>query len=83
MADRTDTAFTLLPVVTGQVNSGKALATLIDDILGKYLTTHPLQIDKVWGAMEAGTAKALRGLIQQRLGLERSDSVIKVYWRHD
>ena len=83
MTDRTDTAFTLLPVVTGQVNSGKALAILIDDILGKYLTTHPLHIDKVWGAMEAGTAKALRGLIQQRLGLERSDSVIKVYWRHD
>lgn len=78
-----DTQFTLLPVVTGKVNSGKALAILIDDILGKYLTTHPLQIEKVWGAMEAGTAKALRGLIQQRLGLERTDSVIKVYWRHD
>ncbi|MGB3110279.1 MAG: SIP domain-containing protein [Psychrobacter alimentarius] len=83
MADRTDIQFTLLPIVTGQVNSGKALATLIDDVLGKYLTTHPLHIDKVWGALEASTAKSLRGLIQQRLGLERTDSVIKVYWRHD
>lgn len=83
MMARTNTAFTLLPIVTGQVNSGEALATLIDDVLDKYLTKHPLHVDKVWGAMEAGTAKALRGLIQQRLGLERSDSVIKVYWRHD
>lgn len=83
MTSQTDIQFTLLPVITGKVNSGKALAILIDDILGKYLTTHPLQIEKVWGAMEAGTAKALRGLIQQRLGLERTDSVIKVYWRHD
>ena len=83
MTKQIDTQFTLLPVVTGQVNSGKALATLIDDILGEYLTTHPLHIKKVWGAMEAGTAKALRGLIQQRLGLERTDSVIKVYWRQD
>lgn len=78
-----DTPFTVLPLVTGKVNSGKALAALIDDTLGKYLTTQPLKIEKVWGALEAGTAKALRGLIQQRLGLERADSVIKVYWRHD
>ena len=73
----------LLPLVAGKIHSGKELAVLIDQTLANYLTNHPLQIEKVWGALEAGTAKALRGLIQQRLGLERSDSVIKVYWRKD
>lgn len=78
-----DNSFMLLSLVTGKVNSGKELAALIDHTLANYLTNHPIQIDTVWGALEAGTAKALRGLIQQRLGLERSDSVIKVYWRKD
>ncbi|ERL55149.1 siderophore-interacting protein [Psychrobacter aquaticus] len=82
-ANQQDKPFTLLPLVTGQVNAGRALADLIDTTLADYLTTHPLHIDKVWGALEAGTAKALRGLLQQRLGLARADSVIKVYWRKD
>lgn len=80
---RISTNFTVLPLVTGQVNSGQDLAVLIDNVLAEYLTTHPLKVDKVWGGLEAGTAKALRGLIQQRLALERTDSVIKVYWRKD
>jgi len=74
-------AFTVLPLVTGQVNSGRELATLIDSTLESYLSTHPLKIDKVWGALEAGTAKALRGLLRERFTLERTDSIIKVYWR--
>lgn len=82
-ANQQDNRFTVVPLVTDQVNAGRALADLIDTTLADYLTTHPLHIDKVWGALEAGTAKALRGLLQQRLGLARTDSVIKVYWRKD
>lgn len=83
MSSDTDHKFTVLPLVTGQVNSGKHLATLIDNTVGDYLATHPLKIDKVWGALEAGTAKALRRLLKQRLKLERADAVVKVYWRKD
>ncbi|WP_193834176.1 SIP domain-containing protein [Psychrobacter sp. 4Dc] len=75
--------FTVLPIVTNQPNSGAELATLIDSKLGNYLTDNPLQIDKVWGALEANTAKALRPLLKDRLDLSRTDVVVKVYWRHD
>ena len=75
--------FTVLPIVTNQVNSGAELATLIDSKLGDYLTNNPLQIDKVWGALEANTTKALRRLLKDRLELSRTDVVVKVYWRHD
>jgi NADPH-dependent ferric siderophore reductase len=75
--------FTVLPIVTNQANSGAELATLIDSTLGYYLTDNPLQIDKVWGALEANTAKALRPLLRERLELSRTDVVVKVYWRHD
>jgi len=75
--------FTVLPIVTNQPNSGAELATLIDSKLGDYLTDNPLQIDKVWGALEANTAKALRPLLKDRLELSRTDIVVKVYWRHD
>lgn len=80
---REDNHFTVLPIVTNQPNSGAELATLIDSKLGDYLTDNPLQIDKVWGALEANTAKALRPLLKDRLGLSRIDVVVKVYWRHD
>lgn len=50
--------------MTDEVNAGRALADLIDTTLADYLATHPLHIDKIWGALEAGTAKALRGLTQ-------------------
>ena len=79
----TDNKFIVLPLVTGQVNSGKELATLIDNTVGDYLATYPLKIDKVWGALEAGAAKSLRRLLKQRLTLERADAVVKVYWRQD
>ena len=75
--------FTVLPIVTNQANSGSDLATLIDSTLGDYLTDNPLQIDKVWGALEANTAKALRPLLRERLKLSRTNVVVKVYWRHD
>jgi NADPH-dependent ferric siderophore reductase len=75
--------FTVLPIVTNQANSGSGLATLIDSTLGDYLADDPLQIDKVWGALEANTAKALRPLLRERLELSRTDVVVKVYWRHD
>ena len=80
---RKDNHFTVLPIVTNQPNSGAELATLIDSKLGDYLTDNPLQIDKVWGALEANTAKALRPLLKDRLELSRTDVVVKVYWRHD
>ena len=80
---RKDNHFTVLPIVTNQANSGAELATLIDSQLGGYLTHNPLQIDKVWGALEANTAKALRPLLKDRLALSRTDVVVKVYWRHD
>ncbi|WP_394123613.1 SIP domain-containing protein [Psychrobacter nivimaris] len=75
--------FTVLPIVTNQPNSGAELATLIDSKLVDYLTNNPLEIDKVWGALEANTAKALRPLLKDRLELSRTDVVVKVYWRHD
>ncbi|MEN8626108.1 SIP domain-containing protein [Psychrobacter proteolyticus] len=80
---RKDDHFTVLPIVTNQPNSGAELATLIDSKLGDYLTNNPLQVDKVWGALEANTAKALRPLLKDRLELSRTDVVVKVYWRHD
>ena len=80
---RKDDHFTVLPIVTNQPNSGAELATLIDIKLGDYLTDNPLSIDKVWGALEANTAKALRPLLKDRLELSRTDVVVKVYWRHD
>ncbi|MGP4717270.1 SIP domain-containing protein [Psychrobacter sp. T6-6] len=80
---RKDDHFTVLPIVTNQANSGAELATLIDSQLADYLTHKSLQIDKVWGALEANTAKALRPLLKDRLALSRTDVVVKVYWRHD
>ncbi|CAM3994602.1 SIP domain-containing protein [Psychrobacter arenosus] len=75
--------FTVLPIVTDQTVSGQEAAQLIDTTLNQYLATQPLSIDKVWGALEATTAKTLRGLLKDRLQLSRTEVVVKVYWRHD
>jgi NADPH-dependent ferric siderophore reductase len=75
--------FIMLPLVVGEMNLGQNLATLIDSKLGDYLTNHPIQIDKVWGALEANTSKALRPLLRERLKLSRTEAVVKVYWRQD
>lgn len=74
---------TFVPLVTGKMNAGKDLAAQIDDVLAAHLANSPTPIDKVWGALEAQTAKALRGKLQTRLALSRSDVVVKVYWRYD
>jgi len=74
---------TFVPLVTGRRNAGKDLAVQIDEVLAAHLKNTPTSIDKVWGALEAQTAKALRGKLQTRLALSRSDVVVKVYWRYD
>ena len=57
------------------------LATVIINRLDEYLRQTSMQIDKVWGAVEADTAKALRPLLRKRFELDKSDVVLKVYWR--
>ncbi|MDN6308120.1 MAG: SIP domain-containing protein [Psychrobacter sp.] len=79
----TDNPVTVLPIIIDQDDLGQSLASTINTELGDYLNKNPLQIDKVWGALEAKTAKALRPLLRERLQLSRTDAVIKVYWRHD
>ncbi|WP_199507913.1 MULTISPECIES: siderophore-interacting protein [unclassified Psychrobacter] len=74
---------TFLPLVTGGMNAGKDLAVQIDNVLAMHLADTPTDIEKVWGALEAQTAKALRGKLKTRLNLSRSDVVVKVYWRYD
>ena len=78
-----DGNFTVLPIVIGSINSEQSLATLIDSKLSDYLTEHPLQIDKVWGALEASTVKALRPMLRERFDLSRAEVIVKVYWRQD
>lgn len=78
-----DGNFTVLPIVIGSIKSEQSLATLIDSKLSDYLTEHPLQIDKVWGALEASTVKALRPMLRERFELSRAEVVVKVYWRQD
>ncbi len=72
-----------VPLVTGKMNAGKDVAAQIDDVLAAHLANTPTPIDKVWGALEAQTAKVLRGKLKTRLNLGRSDVVVKVYWRYD
>ena len=78
-----DGNFSVLPIVIGSINSEQNLATLIDSKLSDYLTEHPLQIDKVWGALEASTVKALRPMLRERFDLSRAEVIVKVYWRQD
>ncbi len=72
---------TVLPLIIEHTQDN--LADKIDKLLSGFLLTNPIEIDKVWGAMEATTVKKLRRLLQKRLGLSRSDCVLKVYWRKD
>ena len=53
----------------------------IISLLHARLTTLPLKIGKVWGALEAADIKSLRQQLKATLGLSRQDMVIKVYWR--
>ena len=79
-----DGNFIVLPIiVTSPKSLRQNLATLIDSKLNDYLTDHPLKIDKVWGALEASTVKAIRPMLRERFKLSHAEVVIKVYWRHD
>ena len=57
------------------------LSEQIMSLLHARLTTLPLKIGKVWGALEAADIKSLRQRLKSTLGLSRQDMVIKVYWR--
>lgn len=72
-------ALTLIPVVID--GNQDHLAEKIDTTIANFLAKNPITIDKVWGAMEAQTMKKLRRLLRNRLGLSRTDCVLKVYWR--
>ncbi|WP_194364410.1 siderophore-interacting protein [Psychrobacter sp. NG254] len=75
-------AVTVLHITANQITLGQDLATVIDDKLSDYVSRHAIQIDKVWGALEASTVKAVRDKLRARFDLSRADVIIKAYWRH-
>lgn len=58
-----------------------ALTEQIMTTLNSRLTTTPIKIDKVWGALEAANIKSLRPQLKSVLELSRQDMTIQVYWR--
>ena len=58
-----------------------SLTEQIVTTLNTRLTTTPIKIDKVWGALEAADIKSLRPQLKSVLGLSRQDMTIQVYWR--
>lgn len=78
-----DDKLKILPVVIGDMHQGQPLAQLIDSTVEDYLAQHPVVIEKVWGAIEVNTSKALKALLKQRLKLDRTDMVVKGYWRKE
>ena len=78
-----DDKLKILPVVIGDMDQGQPLAQLIDSTIEDYLAQHPIVIEKVWGAIEVNTSKALKALLKQRLKLDRTDMIIKGYWRKE
>lgn len=58
-----------------------ALTEQIMTTLNSRLTTTPVKIDKVWGALEAANIKSLRPQLKSVLGLSRQEMTIQVYWR--
>lgn len=58
-----------------------SLTEQIVTTLNTKLTTTPIKIDKVWGALEAADIKSLRPQLKSVLGLSRQDMTIQVYWR--
>lgn len=58
-----------------------ALTEQMMTTLSSRLTTTPIKIDKVWGALEAANIKSLRPQLKSVLGLSRQDMTIQVYWR--
>ena len=82
MKNRVHDAATVLHITTNQTTLGQDLATVIDCKLSDYVSRHAIQIDKVWGALEASTVKAVRDRLRARFDLSRADVIIKAYWRH-
>lgn len=81
--DLIDDKLEILPLVIGNMDQGQPLAQLIDSTVEDYLAQHPVVIEKVWGAIEVNTSKALKTLLKQRLKLDRTDMIIKGYWRKE
>ncbi|WP_227429404.1 siderophore-interacting protein [Psychrobacter sp. I-STPA6b] len=57
------------------------LVTTIEDTIKTHISDAGIKIDKVWGALEANTAKTLRKRLKPLFDLPRGDFVLKVYWR--
>lgn len=76
-----DDKIEILTLKIGALQQGEPLAQLIDTTLQQHLQQTDLNIEKVWGAIEVSTSKALRPLLKSRLGLDRSDMIVKGYWR--
>ena len=68
----------LLHIVNAPATS---LTEQIVTTLNTQLTTTPIKIDKVWGALEAADIKSLRPRLKSALELSRQDMTIQVYWR--
>ena len=81
--DLIDDKLEILPLVIGNMDQGQPLAQLIDSTVEDYLAQHPVVIEKVWGAIEVNTSKALKALLKQRLKLDRTDMIVKGYWRKE
>lgn len=78
-----DDALTVLPVMNADLAQGAPLAELIAHTLTQHLKSNPIHIQKVWGALETSTSKALRALLKPTLNLDRSAMIVKGYWRQD
>lgn len=78
-----DDHLNVIPLVIEGQQQGLPLAQFIDQTLEQYLIDNKVSIEKVWGAIEVGTSKALRALLKTRLGLDRSDMIVKGYWRQE
>jgi len=78
-----DDKLKILALVIGDMDQGQPVAQLIDSKVEDYLAQHPVVIEKVWGAIEVSTSKALRALLKQRLRLDRTDMIVKGYWRKE
>nr|WP_241878143.1 SIP domain-containing protein [Psychrobacter sp. PraFG1]UNK04570.1 siderophore-interacting protein [Psychrobacter sp. PraFG1] len=74
---------TVLPVMNADLAQGAPLAELIAHTLTQHLKSNPIHIQKVWGALETSTSKALRALLKPTLNLDRSAMIVKGYWRQD
>lgn len=59
----------------------KTSKTDIQQEILSIIQANPIQIEKVWGALDAKAAKGLRQELKATLQLPRQDLIMKVYWR--